>query len=113
VIEEAQAFNAPLRVVAVDGSEGSLPRRHGLVEPDGSGVTICAVKAADDGDGTVVRLHEAFGGSRRIRLAVAGASSAERVDLLEEPVSAPPLTVADGVVELDLRAFELVTLRLR
>ena len=113
VIEEAHAFNAPLRVRPVGASDGSLPARHSVVEPDGPGVVIAAVKAADDGsDDTVVRLHEAFGGRRRARLRVDGATRAERVDLLEEPLDGVPVAVDDGVVELDLRAFELVTLRL-
>jgi alpha-mannosidase len=113
VIEEAHAFNAPLHVRPVGASDGSLPARHSLVEPDAPGVVVAAVKAADDGDGTVVRLHEAFGGRRRVGLRVDGATSAERVDLLEEPCAGAPVTVVDGVVQLELRPFELVTLRVR
>lgn len=114
VIEEAHAFNAPLRVRSVGATDGSLPARHSLVEPEGPGVVVTAVKAADDGSGdTVVRLHEAFGGRRRVHLRVDGVTTADRVDLLEEPLDGDPVAVEDGVVELDLRAFELVTLRLR
>ena len=113
VIEEAHALNAPLHVRPVTSSDGSLPARRSLVEPDRPGVVVAAVKAADDGDGMIVRLHEAFGGARRVGLRVDGAMSAERVDLLEEPMPGPPVDVADGTVALDLRAFELVTLRLR
>jgi alpha-mannosidase len=113
VIEEAHAFNTPLRVRPVTHSDGSLPRRHAIVEADRPGATISALKAADDGDGMIVRFHEAFGGSRHVRLAAEGVTSAERVDLLEEPTTGPPVEVVEGIVQLDLRAFELVTLRLR
>lgn len=115
VIAEAHAFNAPLAVVPIVGgaADRSLPARHSVVAPDDPGVSISAIKPADDGDGTIVRLHEAFGGSRRVRLAVPGAIEATRVDLLEAPLDRPPLAVDDGAVELDLGPFELVSLRLR
>jgi len=112
VIEEAHAFNAPLLVRLIGRSDGSLPAQGSVVAPDRRGVSISAIKAADDGDGTIVRLHECFGGGRRVALSVPGATTVERVDLLEEPLGAPE-ALEGGVVHLDLRAFELVTLRLR
>jgi len=115
VIAEAHSFNSPLRVVPIDPAEGrprDLPTEYSAVEPDAPGLVITAVKLADDGDGTIIRLHEAFGGRRRIGLRVAGATRATRTDLLEEPAPAPPPMIHDGVVELDLRPFELVTLRI-
>ena len=119
VIEEAHGFNAPLRMVpigdAVDGG-GRLDASTSLVSAD-PGVVVTAVKVADDGDGTIVRFHEAFGGRRRARLLVRGAASAERTDLLEaplDPAAGPPaVAVSDGVIEVDVGPFELVTLRVR
>lgn len=119
VIAEAHAFNAPLRLVPVPtagpdgGVDVALPASRSLVTVDDPGVVIAAVKAADDGDGAVVRLHEAFGGRRRVTLRVEGASSAERTDLLEAPDGSGPEVVREGAVELDLRPFELVTLHFR
>ena len=49
----------------------------------------------------------------RVGLRVPHVVRAERVDLLEQPTAAGPVTVDDGVVELDLGPFELVSLRLR
>jgi len=116
VIAEAHSFNSPLKSVPVDPhatSTRDLPAHHSLVEPDSEGVVITAVKAADDGDGTIIRLHEAFGGRRRVGLRVPGATEAERTDLLEDPIAATPPPVCDGVIGLDLGPFELVTLRVR
>ncbi|MEZ5144417.1 MAG: glycoside hydrolase family 38 C-terminal domain-containing protein [Acidimicrobiales bacterium] len=119
VIAEAHAFNAPLRLVPAEATGGTgsedvvLAPSWSLVTVDDPGVVVSAVKAADDGDGVIVRFHEAFGGHRWVSLRVDGATSAERTDLLEAPDEAGPLPVRDGAVEIELRPFELVTLRLR
>ena len=114
VVAEAHAFNAPLRVVPIDpGASGDdLPGRAAVVTVDDDGVVLTAVKAADDGDGTIVRGHESHGGRRTVRLRVEGATEVAPVDLLEEPAGAA-LPVVDGTVELALRPFQLFTLRAR
>ena len=114
VVAEAHAFNAPLRVVPVEpGADGAdLPSRRSVVALDDPGVVLTAVKAADDGDGTIVRGHEAYGGRRTVRLRVEGATEVTPVDLLEDPAG-DPLVVVDGTVELALRPFQLFTLRVR
>lgn len=113
VIAEAHAFNTPLRAVAMGETTGTLPTRCSMVEPDAPGIVISAVKCADDGDGVIIRFFEAFGGTRTVGLRVPGVSRADRVDLLEEELGSDPLVISDGVVHITLRAFELVTLRLR
>jgi alpha-mannosidase len=116
VIAEAHALNAPLGVRAIEPgneAERTLPARYSLLEPDDPGVVVAALKPADDGDGRIVRLYEAFGGRRHVRLRAPGTTRAERVDLLEEPLDGAPVAVADEEMELELRPFELVTLRLR
>jgi len=113
VIAEAHSFNSPLRVVSIGRGDGDVPREHSIVDPHDGGVVISALKAADDGDGTIVRLHEAFGGRRRVGLQLPGATQANRVDLLENPTQHDPLPVRDGRIDLALHPFELVTLRIR
>jgi alpha-mannosidase len=111
VRREAEALNAPLRIVHGSSPEpGTLPRP--VVTIDQPGVELAAVKRADDGSGDlIVRISEARGdrttASVRAAVPVRGAA---RCDLLETPITA--LDVADGFVALVLRPFELVTLRL-
>ena len=114
VIAQAHAFNAPLGARALEpGGAADLPARHSLLAALEPGVVVAAVKAADDGDGRIVRLHEAFGGRRVARLRSPGITRADRVDLLERPTEGAAVPVVDGAFELALRPFELVTLRLR
>jgi alpha-mannosidase len=94
------------------GADLDLPVRRSVVTVDDPGVVLTAVKAADDGNGTIVRGYESFGGRRTVRLTVEGAAEVLPVDLLEDP-SGPSMAVTDGTVELPLRPFQLFTLRAR
>ncbi len=79
---------------------------------DGDAVVVSAVKLADDGSGdVVVRVYESLGGRARARLAAGFAvASASVCDLLERPRE-PAAVDGDGVL-LELRPFQIVTLRL-
>ncbi len=112
VLHEAESLNLPLRVIETT-SVGTASIPAPVVTIDHAGVQLSAVKRADDGSGDlIVRLHEACGD--RSSLTIAASSrlvAALRCNALEEPGDA--LDVADGIVALVLRPFELVTLRLR
>jgi alpha-mannosidase len=87
-----------------------------LVASDGDGVVVETVKLAEDRSGdVVVRLYEAHGARSRATLATGFAAAAvRRVDLLERPLDdAPETPWADGRGPIELRPFELVTLRFR
>jgi alpha-mannosidase len=108
VLAEAEALNTPLRLVS--GSGAMLPP---LVRVDHPGVQVTAVKHADDGSGDlVVRLYEACGD--RVAATVHGRlriAEADRCNVLEDIEHG--LDTADGIVTVQLRPFEIVTLRLR
>ena len=75
------------------------------------GLEVEAVKRADREDAVVVRLCEAWGTRGPVRVTFdRPVQSAVRTDVLEREVS--PATITAGSVELDLRPFELVTLKL-
>ncbi|GGN87085.1 alpha-mannosidase [Streptomyces albiflavescens] len=105
-VAEGYALNLPLRVT--DSAGPVQP----VVSVDGEGVTIEAVKLADDASGdVVVRLYESRGGratgTLRTGFPLAGA---QVTDLLERPLS---VADTDGnAVPVALRPFEVQTLRL-
>ncbi|MEQ7123577.1 glycoside hydrolase family 38 C-terminal domain-containing protein [Actinopolymorpha sp. B11F2] len=105
-VEEGYRINLPSRTVA--GSDGVAP----LVTVDNPAVVVEAVKLADDQSGdVVVRLYEAHGGRATARLTTSfGIDSAQETDLLERPLAESDL--ADGGVEVALRPFQILTLRL-
>ncbi|NUR02149.1 MAG: alpha-mannosidase, partial [Streptomyces sp.] len=106
-VAEGYALNLPLRVA--DSAGAPEP----VVSVDGEGVTVEAVKLADDKSGdVVVRLYESRGGRAqgvlRTGFPLAGA---QVTDLLERPLE--DAEVVEGAVPVTLRPFQILTLRLR
>ncbi|MDX3517016.1 alpha-mannosidase [Streptomyces scabiei] len=105
-VAEGYALNLPLRVADAAGAPAPV------VSVDGDGVTVEAVKLADDASGdVVVRIYESNGGRARgvVRTGFPLAG-AQITDLLERPLS-EAATEGDGV-PVTLRPFEVQTLRL-
>ncbi|MGD7704832.1 alpha-mannosidase [Microlunatus sp. Y2014] len=126
--QEGYAINLPARTVAGSGAEVEP-----LVSVDCPDIIVSAVKLADDRSGdVVVRLHQATGARSRGRLDLGFAAKDVVVtDLLERPIGgrgdgaspigradydgpalpAPTVALRRGGVDLELRPFQLVTLR--
>ena len=93
-------------------SDTSLPASFSLVQCDCENIVIDTVKQAEDGDGLIVRLYEAF--DRRSRAALRfgfDVASVTLCDMLEQPEQELPVT--DNTVTLPVRNFEIVTLRVK
>ncbi len=107
VIAAAEDLNAPLRVV-----RGNLAgRRRSLVEVDTPQVIVEAIKRAEDSEAVIVRIYEAWGRPcHALVRTTLSTSRAYMCDLLER--NAEEVLVRDGVVELDLTPFKILTLKL-
>jgi len=103
---EAYELNAPVTAIAGDAGSRSL------FQIDHPGIIIDTVKPAEDASGDLIlRLYEWRRTATRCRLSSAlTLAQAYRTNMLEE--NASPLEVADGKIALDLRPFEVLTLRL-
>ena len=124
-IRHGYAVHLPLRgTLGSQPADPTQPQSAPIVEVDDDRAVIEAVKLAQDGSGdVVVRLYESRGGRCCVVLRTRFAwTSVAEVDLLEEAGS--PVTerrralVADhpheaGGIRLELRPFQIVTLRLR
>jgi alpha-mannosidase len=106
-ITEGYRRQLPLRVL--EGAQTFEP----LFASDAAGVVIETVKLAEDRSGdVVVRLYEAHGDRSRAGLtADFDWSSVVATDLLERPLEGVAVSAEGRTVSLDLRPFELVTLR--
>jgi alpha-mannosidase len=104
-------FNHPLIAVAAHAHAGRLPSRWGLIEITGPGVVMSSLKPGE-GQSLVLRIYEATGRrAKGVRIGCASAiRAAEEVNLLEDSIR--PLKPGRGILRVDLRPFEIKTLRL-
>jgi alpha-mannosidase len=113
-IDAGYALNLPLRVVRGGDAEAAPS----LVDSDDAGATVEAIKLTEDRSGDViVRVYESRGGRVDTVLHTTfPVDTAQIVDLLERPtgeaLAAEP-SDHGATVRVSLRAFQILTLRLR
>ncbi len=105
-------LNVPLRTMKLPVHEGVLAPTHSYFRLDKHNLLIESVKRAEDGDGLIVRLYEAYRRRGTARLITNGlCSRVTCTDLLER--NGEELPVQGGAVEISFKPFEIITLRLR
>ncbi len=109
VHEAAEDFNLPLRMV--EGSAGLSLEEPPLVTIETAGISLEAIKRAEDGKGVILRLWETEGRRQVASLRLhPHLLRAEIVDLLEE--GGAPLTMDGDHLALAFAPFEIKTVRL-
>jgi alpha-mannosidase len=92
-------------------NSAGIPGEQSWITVDRPGVILETLKVAEEGDGMIVRLYEAWGsrGNCRIDLQLP-VNRVDRVDLLERQLEEMPMTGKS--ILLDLSPFEIVSLKL-
>lgn len=113
VLPQAHAFNAPLRAIGSDIHDGDLPPSLPLVEVTPESVIVTAIKLPEQGDGLIVRLHNAAAQPMEATLRLWRVPrAAAMVSLSEEHVA--DLTVGwRGDIHVPLCPRGLATVRVR
>ena len=105
-------LNVPLRAQELPVQRGALAKTHSYFKLDKLNLIIEAVKRAEDGDGIIIRLYEAYRRRGAAQLITNGlCARATRTDLLERDQY--DLPVSGGAVTVPFKPFEIITLRLR
>ncbi|MBQ8388102.1 MAG: alpha-mannosidase [Clostridia bacterium] len=111
VLREAYYLNYPMTAVAATGDKSALPERFSVLTVDRDNVVCETVKQAEDSEDVIVRLYEAQ--NIRGRAKVTFGLPVKRVtlcDLMENELATLP--VENNSVTLDVKGFEIVTLKL-
>lgn len=112
VVNEGFDLNQPLMSRTIAGNDINGARRKGLFSIEPSNVVIDTVKPAEDGDGIVLRLYESARRTSKARVVIGiPASSACLCDMKE--TDGASLAAIDGVIEFDIKPFEVKTVRVR
>lgn len=113
-VRQAYDLNYPLLSKAMNVQTGKLPQALSLAEPDTDNAVIEVFKQAEDGDGFIVRLYEAFNQSCDVALRFYQAlRSIEECDLMENPVKGVSVEYTDNTARFHLKALEIKTFRVK
>ena len=109
-VQMAYLLNNPLYAVPVAEQSGSLPDSYSMVTVDKENIFVEAVKEAEDDDAVIVRLYDAYDTRTKVKVSFGfDVAKVETASILEEAEGEIP--VADNGVELTVKPFEIVTLK--
>ena len=111
-VTEAYSLNQPAEALVLPPQEGALPETFSFASCNKENVVLETLKQADDGSGTILRLYDAF--DRRSRPTIRFGVPVKQVwlcDMLENEEQ--EIAVNDNTVTLDLKNFEILTLKIR
>lgn len=111
VVKNAYELNIPLETQCMDSHGGTLPSNWSFLSVDCENVIISAIKKAEDGNGTIVRLYEAFGQKNQATLTFGmDIKQAVLTNLMEEEIE--ELIVESNTVKVPFKPFEIQTIRI-
>ena len=111
VLREAYYLNYPMTAVAATGERDDLPESFSLLTVDRNNVVCETIKQAEDSEDIIVRLYEAQNIRGRAKVTFGlPVRRAALCDLMENELCTVP--VENNSVTLDVKGFEIVTLKL-
>jgi alpha-mannosidase len=110
--KNGQAFNKPLIAFSGKGSgTTTFPTAQSFLKVEPSNIIVSAMKQAEDGKGTIVRLYEAEGKFTKAKISgFKPFSKVTLTDMIEYDEKGLPVN-ADGSINISVKPWEIVTLR--
>ncbi|MBQ9760694.1 MAG: alpha-mannosidase [Clostridia bacterium] len=111
-VQLAYMLNNPMTAIAATGEADTIPTSYSAVSIDRDNVICETVKAAEDGDGTVIRFYETKNCRGKVKVTLGiPVEKAYLCDLMENELE--EISVVDGALSLKVSPFEIVTLKVK
>ena len=112
--KNGQAFNKPLIAFSGKGSSNTTcPNSQSFLKVEPSNMIVSAMKQAEDGKGTIIRLYEAEGKFTKTKISgFKPFSNVLLTDMIEYDKQDLPLN-ADGSVDISVKPWEIITIRVK
>jgi len=115
VVVAAEKFNNPISAVGdtqkISDTALNLAKEFSFAQVNSANVTLETVKQAEDGNGIIVRVFEHA--NRRVNAKISFGIPVKSVDIVNlMEVGASPVDVEENSVNLVLKPFEIITLRI-
>ncbi len=108
----AYYLNYPMTAIKTSGDKDLVPRSFSLISLDSDRVICETVKEAEYGADTVIRLYERKNMRGKVTLSLGmTATRATLTDMMENDIEDIP--IENGNITLDIKPFEIVTLRIQ
>lgn len=112
VLEAAYVLNRGLQAMPLNKQDGCLEESYSLLSCDTPGVYVETVKMAENGEGIVLRVYEAFKESKTVCLKFGCKINAAYVcDMLENEETR--LDVLDNTISFVIKPFEIITINIK
>ena len=111
VVKNAYELNIPLDAQSIEHHKGNLPSNWSFMSVDCNNIVVSTVKKAEDENGMIIRLYEAFGQKNQAALSFGiDISKAVLTNLMEEEIE--ELVVESNLVTIPFKPFEIQTIRI-
>ncbi len=113
-VKQAYSFNQPLESLKVSNkASGVLGDEFSFLSADRENIIIDTIKGAEDSEDVIIRLYDAYNCSSTTKLQFGvPIDRAQICDLMEQEICDVPIS-EDNTVELQVKNFEIVTLKVK
>ena len=112
IVEKAYLLNRPFLARSVEVNDnGSLPNEYSYLQCSTPGVIVETVKRAENDDGIIVRMYEAYKERKNVAIHLPFAKEVWLCDLNEKEEQ--KLALNGGMVEFNVKPFEIITLKIK